>query len=119
MEAHTAEDIIWMLCAVAMVGGALFIGRRFRDSLGMKILRILVYPLIMIGKILDGNWWADKIGEKSGAYEKARNNPVAKWSRELAGWKWWVYQIGVGGIGLIAIELVLNLVGLSLLPWRW
>ena len=52
MEAHTAEDIIWMLCAVAMVGGALFIGRRFRDSLGMKILRILVYPLIMIGKIL-------------------------------------------------------------------
>ena len=36
MEAHTAEDIIWMLCAVAMVGGALFIGRRFRDSLGIS-----------------------------------------------------------------------------------
>jgi len=119
MEANTAEDIIWMLCAVTMVGGALFIGHSFRDSLGMKILRILLWPLTMIGNILDGNWWAEKIGNKTGLYDKAQNHPVAKWSRELAGWRWWAYQIGVGVIGFGLIEVVLNLVGLSILPWRW
>ena len=30
----------------------------------------------MLKNITDGNWWADKIGEKSGAYEKARNSKM-------------------------------------------
>lgn len=119
MEANTAEDIIWMLCVVAMIGGALFIGHSFRDSLGMKIFKILMYPLTMIGNILDGNWWAEKIGNKTGLYDKAAESKVAKWSRELAGWRWWAYQIGVGVIFFAVVEVVLNLIGLSILPWRW
>jgi hypothetical protein len=36
----------------------------------------------------------------------------------LTGWKWWFYQIVVGGIFLILMELLLNLVNITLLPWR-
>ena len=115
MEAKTAEDIIWMLCAISAVGGALFLERKMQDSLGMKILRILWYPLKLIAQILDAQWW----GEKLGFYDKAGNSKVAKWSAGHAGWRWWLYQIGVGIICIIVIEIVLNLLGLSLLPWRW
>lgn len=84
----------------------------------MKILRIIFWPLIMLKNILDGNWWAEKIGDKSGAYEKAHNSKLAQWSRSLTGWKWWAWQLGAGGIGLIAIELLLNQIGMTMLPWR-
>jgi hypothetical protein len=84
----------------------------------MKILRIIFWPLIMLKNILDGNWWAEKIGDKSGAYEKAHNSKLAQWSRSLTGWKWWAWQLGSGGIGLIVIELLLNQIGMTMLPWR-
>jgi hypothetical protein len=119
MEANTAEDIIWILCVVTVVGGALFIGQKFQDSLGIKIFKILMYPLSMIANILDGNWWAEKIGKKTGLYDKAEENALAKWSRELAGWHWWTYQIGIASVVVILIEIVLNMLGFSILPWRW
>jgi len=84
----------------------------------MKILRIIFWPLIMLKNILDGNWWAEKIGDKSGAYEKAHNSKLAQWSRSLTGWKWWAWQLGAGVIGLIVIELLLNQIGMTMLPWR-
>ena len=84
----------------------------------MKILRIIFWPLIMLKNILDGNWWAEKIGNKSGAYEKAHNSKFAQWSRSLTGWKWWAWQLVGGGIGLIVIELLLNQIGMTMLPWR-
>ena len=51
----------------------------------------------MLKNITDGNWWADKIGEKSGAYDKARNSKLGmgRWSK---GWKWWAWQTGGCGI---------------------
>jgi len=84
----------------------------------MKLLRIIFWPLIMLKNILDGNWWAEKIGDKSGAYEKAHNSKLAQWSRSLTGWKWWAWQLGAGVIGLIVIELLLNQIGMTMLPWR-
>ena len=38
----------------------------------------------------------------------AMNSPLRKWALGLEGWKWWVYQIGVGTIGFIIIEYILN-----------
>ena len=35
-------------------------------------IRWLLTPLIWLKNILDHEWWADFIGEKSGAYERAR-----------------------------------------------
>ena len=48
----------------------------------------------------------------------AMESPLRKWALGLEGWKWWVYQIVVGGIGFYIIECLLNLIGLTILPWR-
>ena len=84
----------------------------------MKILRIIFWPLIMLKNILDPNWWAERIGEKSGAYDKARNSKIRRWADGLTGWKYWAWQLGVGGLAVIVIELVLNQLGMTMLPWR-
>ena len=72
----------------------------------------------MLKDIFDPNWWAERIGEKSGAYDKARNSKVRKWADSLTGWKWWFWQLGVGGLAVVVIELVLNQLGMTMLPWR-
>ncbi len=48
----------------------------------------------------------------------AMNSPIRKWALGLEGWKWWTYQIVVGTIGFIIIEYILNLLGMTILPWR-
>ena len=55
---------------------------------------------------------------KKKLYEWAMNSPLRKWALELEGWKWWFYQIVVGGIGFYIIEYLLNPIGLTILPWR-
>ena len=51
-------------------------------------------------------------------YKWAMESPLRKWALGLEGWKWWSYQIVVGGIGFYIIECLLNLIGLTILPWR-
>ena len=74
----------------------------------LKKLKALVSP----------DYYADIIGDKSGLYRKARHSSLRQWALQLTGWKWWFYQIVVGGIFVILIELLLNLINLTLLPWR-
>ena len=83
----------------------------------MKLLRI-IFSLIMLKNILDGNWWADKIGEKSGAYESTKLKDEESWADSLTGWKWWAWQIGGCGLFFVVLEIVLNQIGLTMLPWR-
>ena len=63
-------------------------------------------------------YWAELIGDKSGLYRKAQHSSLRQWALQLTGWKWWFYQIIVLGIVFILIELLLNLINLTLLPWR-
>ncbi len=84
-----------------------------------RIFKILIWPLVTLKNILDPNYWASKIGEKSGAYDKARNSKFRKWVDSLTGWKWWVWQIVGGLVFVVVVEFLLNLLGLSMLPWRW
>tara|TARA_B100000029_G_scaffold455757_1_gene483250 strand:+ start:3875 stop:4114 length:240 start_codon:yes stop_codon:yes gene_type:complete len=79
----------------------------------------------MIIKILKGiknavnpNYWAERIGEKSGAYDKARESKLATWAGNLEGWKWWAWQLGPCLIVFILIEFILNMIGMTMLPWR-
>ena len=79
----------------------------------------------MIVKFLKGlknavspNYWADRIGEKSGAYDKARNSKLIQRVDRLEGWKWWAWQLGPCLIILILIELGLNQIGMTMLPWK-
>ena len=79
----------------------------------------------MLVKILKGiknavnpNYWAERIGEKSGAYDKARESKLATWAGNLEGWKWWAWQLGPCLIVFILIEFILNMIGMTMLPWR-
>ena len=83
------------------------------------MLKFIMWPFIMLKNILNPNYWANKIGNKTGAYDQAHKGKLAKWSRSLTGWKWWAWQIGVGLIFVLIVEFVLNLIGFSMLPWRW
>ena len=71
-----------------------------------------------IKDIVDPNYWAEKIGNKSGLYDKARKSSTRQWVYSLKAWKWWLYQIGGGLLFFILVELLLNLVGMTILPWR-
>ena len=71
-----------------------------------------------IQNIVDPNYWATKIGEKSGLYEWAMKSPLRKWALSLTGWKWWFYQIVVCGIIFLIMEWLLNQIGMTMLPWK-
>ena len=58
----------------------------------------------------------DKI--KTYLYNIAMKSPLRKWSLSLTGWKWWVWQLIVGGIFFSIIELLLNLIGMTIIPWK-
>jgi hypothetical protein len=68
--------------------------------------------------IIDPNYWATKIGEKSGLYDKAEKSSIRKWALGLEGWKWWAWQIGGGILFVVIVEFLLNKVGMTMLPWR-
>ena len=71
-----------------------------------------------IQNMVDPNYWATKIGEKSGLYEWAMKSPLRKWALSLTGWKWWFYQIVVCGIIFLIMEWLLNQIGMTMLPWK-
>ena len=74
--------------------------------------------LKMLKDIIDPNYWASKIGERSGLYDKARKSSIREWALGLEGWKWWAWQLLVGGIVLGVIEFFLYQIDMTILPWR-
>ena len=58
----------------------------------------------------------DKI--KTYLYNIAMKSPLRKWALSLTGWKWWVWQLVVGGIFFFIIELLFNLIGMTIIPWK-
>ncbi len=114
-----SEDTIWTIISVALLLGALSIGHFFRRTKGMKIFITLMTPFTWLKDRIDPNYWANRIGgKKGGVYEKALNSETRKWVDSLEGWKWWTYQIGGGILFVIIAEFLLNLLGMSMLPWR-
>ena len=55
---------------------------------------------------------------KNYLYNIAMKSPLRKWALSLTGWKWWAWQLGVGGIIFIILECLLNSTGLTMLPWK-
>ena len=51
-------------------------------------------------------------------YGYAIKSPLRKWALELEGWKWWAWQLLVGGIVLGVIEFFLYQIDMTMLPWR-
>ena len=71
-----------------------------------------------IKNFVSPGYWAEKIGNKSGLYKQANNSSLRKWVDNLQGWKWWAWQLIVGGVFFILIELILNTIGMTILPWK-
>ncbi len=113
-----SEDTIITIVCVLLVLGAYATGYFLRNTKGMKIFKLIMTPLTWLKDVVDPNYWADKIGNrKGGVYDKARNSKLNKWSSTLTGWKWWFYQIVVCGTIFIIMECLINLIGLTMLPW--
>jgi len=68
--------------------------------------------------IVDPNYWATKIGMKSGLYDWAAKSSLRKWALGLEGWKWWAWQLGPCLIVFVILEFLLNKVGMTMLPWK-
>ena len=55
---------------------------------------------------------------KTYLYNIAMKSPLRKWALSLTGWKWWFWKLVVGSIVFILLECLLNLIGLTMLPWK-
>jgi hypothetical protein len=55
---------------------------------------------------------------KDKLYNWAMKSSLRKWALSLTGWKWWIWQLIVGVIFFVIIEYILNLIGMTILPWR-
>jgi len=51
-------------------------------------------------------------------YNLAMQSPLRKWALSLTGWKWWVWQLVVGGVFIIIVEYLLNQMGMTIIPWK-
>lgn len=51
-------------------------------------------------------------------YNLAMQSPIRKWALSLTGWKWWVWQLIVGGVFIIIVEYLLNQIGMTIIPWK-
>ena len=50
-------------------------------------------------------------------YNLAKKSPIRKWVLSLTGWKWLVWQLVVGGIFFVVLEIILNQIGLTMIPF--
>ena len=50
-------------------------------------------------------------------YKLAKKSPIRKWALSLTGWKWLAWQLVVGGIFFTIVELILNQIGMTIIPF--
>ena len=77
----------------------------------------MIKILKMLSNAVDPNYWAERIGNKTGVYDKAHGSRLAQWTRRLTGWRWWAWQLGLCVLLFILIEKGLNMIHMTMLPW--
>ena len=50
-------------------------------------------------------------------YNIAMKSSLRKWALSLTGWKWLVWQLVVGGIFFVVLEIILNQIGMTIIPF--
>ena len=85
----------------------------------MKILKILFWPLIMLKNILDHNWWSEKIIDKTKLDEKVKQSKFVAWKTKLPQPYKLIFEIGIFVIIVYIAEIWFNMLGVSMLPWKW
>jgi len=51
-------------------------------------------------------------------YNIAMKSSLREWALSLTGWKWWFWQLIIGGMFFIIIEYLLNQIGMTIVPWK-
>ena len=113
-----SEDLIINLLAGGTLLFAIVLSILIKNTKVHKVLTFIFYPLIKLKDWVDPNYWASEVGESSGLYDKARNSKTRQWADSLIGWKWCAWQIVGGLLFVIVIEFLLNLIGMTMLPWK-
>jgi len=84
-----------------------------------KILLILLWPFIMLKNILSANWWAEKIWNKTNMGEKVEGSRFNRWQNSLPQPYRFIFKTSFFIVAMYLIEMYFNLIGYSILPWRW
>ena len=86
-----------------------------------KQVKWLLTPLIWFKDIIDPQWWANLIGNKTGLFQRARNNRYRRWLETLPMKKKIAIELGVGIPILILMDhyFLMPYFGLAILPWNW
>ena len=73
----------------------------------------------MFKNILDANWWANKITDKTNMEEKIQKSRFNRWQNSLSQPYRFIFKTSMFVVCMYLIEMWFNLVGMSMLPWRW
>ena len=76
--------------------------------------------LNLLSDIVDPNWWAEVISKKSGLHGLvSKTNKFKEWKLRQPLWKQTFIEVLMFTLLALAFEPVLNMLGMSMLPWRW
>ena len=84
-----------------------------------KILVILLWPFKMLSNLLSANWWANIIWQKTNMEEKVQGSGFNRWQNGLPQPYRFIFKTTFFVVFMYLIEMYFNLVGYSILPWRW
>ena len=84
-----------------------------------KILKIIFWPLIMLKNILDHNWWTEKIINKTKLDEKVEQSKFVAWKNKLPQPYKLIFEICIFVVIVYIAEIWFNMLGVSMLPWKW
>ena len=76
--------------------------------------------LNLLSDISDPNWWAEVVAKKSGLHGLvSKTNKFKEWKLKQPLWKQAFIEVLMFTLLALAFEPVLNMLGYSMLPWRW
>ena len=84
-----------------------------------KILVILLWPFKMLSNLLSANWWANIIWQKTDMEEKVQGSRFNRWQNSLPQPYRFIFKTTFFVVFMYLIEMYFNLLGYSILPWRW
>ena len=79
------------------------------------------FTIETLGNLVDPQWWATLILKKTGLLKRCEKvgEKVIKWKSKFSPRQRLFIEILMITLIALAFEPLLNMVGMSMLPWRW
>ena len=86
-----------------------------------KQVRWFLTPFAWFKDIIDQQWWANFIGNKTGLFQRASNNRYKRWLETLPPRKKIAVELGVAIPLMILMDhyILMPYLGMAMLPWNW